>query len=155
LKLTHTERELSGSLYQRGVDDKGFAIIRSKGDAALFGGYTTLDMKRKLGVSGSRPLADFLPTVTIKAKDLAAEITNYTVRTTSISGMDAIGRRHVNNNENVRNALTASGIHPERLAAAEDIKKVERRLKSEEKSLPLGAISIPRLAPPAAPKKAG
>ena len=141
-KLTQTERELSSALYERGVDDKGFAIVRSKGDAALFGGHSTRDMKRKLGVTNSRSLADFLPTVTIKAKDLAAEITNHTVRNSKIRGQDAISIKHVENNQNVRKALTDSGIFPERLPPAEDIKKVERRLKSEEKILPKGAKGI-------------
>jgi DNA-damage-inducible protein D len=145
-KLTQTEKELSGVLYERGVDEKGFAFIRSKGDAALFGGNTTLDMKRKLGVASSRALADFLPTVTIKAKDLAAEITSHTVANSTARGQDAIGQRHVENNRNVRKALTASGIFPESLPAAEDIKKVERRHRSEEKTLPKGAIGIPKVS---------
>ncbi len=103
-------------------------------------------MKSKLGISASRALADFLPTVTIKAKDLAAEMTSHTVANSSIRGQDAIGRRHVENNQNVRNALTASGIYPESLPAAEDIKKVERRLRSEEKSLPKGTVGIPKVS---------
>lgn len=138
-KLTQTESELSGVIYERGVDDKGFGIIRSKGDAALFGGFTTGDMKRRLGVPASRALADFLPTVTIKAKDLAAEMTNYTVKTSDLRGETRIGRQHVATNQNVRQALVASGIHPESLPADEDIKKVERRLRSEERALPKGA----------------
>lgn len=123
-----------GAREERGVDDKGFAIIRSRGDAALFGGASTLDMKRKLQVPKTRPLADFLPTVTIKAKDLAAEITNYMVKTSDISGHDRISKEHESNNRNVRGALTNSGIYPESLPPAEDIKKIERRLKSEEKN---------------------
>lgn len=144
-KLTHTERELSGVLYERGVDDKGFGIIRSKGDAALFGGYTTLDMKARLDVPTSRALADFLPTVTIKAKDLAAEMTNYTVSNSNMVGQDRIGAEHVKNNKNVRQALTNSSIIPEQLPAAEDIKKVERRMKSEAKQLMAGSPKLPKL----------
>jgi DNA-damage-inducible protein D len=134
-KLSQTERELSGVIYERGVDDRGFAVIRSRGDAALFGGHSTLDMKHQLGVPASRALADFLPTVTIKAKDLAAEITNYTVKNTDIRGEAAIGNEHEANNRRVRGALVQSGINPENLPAEEDIKKVERRRKSEEKRL--------------------
>jgi len=138
-KLTQTEKELSGVLYERGVDDKGFGIIRSKGDSALFGGLTTNDMKRRLSVPKSRPLADFLPTVTIKAKDLAAEMTNYTVKTTEIAGQERISNEHVKNNRNVRGALTQSGIKPESLPAEEDLKKVARSLKSDERKLPTEA----------------
>lgn len=134
-KLSQTERELSGVLYERDVDDKGFAIVRSKGDAALFDGLSTNDMKRRLNVPESRALADFLPTVTIKAKDLAAEITNHMVKATSIRGVSAISGQHVQSNSNVRRALVASGIRPEALPPAEDIKKVERRHKSDAKSL--------------------
>jgi DNA-damage-inducible protein D len=143
-KLSQTERELSGVLYERGVDDKGFAIIRSKGDAALFGGMSTSDMKRKLAVPDSRALADFLPTVTIKAKDLAAEITNHTVKTSNLHGQERIARSHIESNRNVRSALVASGIEPEQLPPDEDIKKVERRHKSEGKALPRRAVRLPR-----------
>ncbi len=143
-KLGQTERELSGVLYERGVDDRGFGIIRSKGDAALFGGPTTADMKKRLQVPDARALADFLPTVTIKAKDLAAEITNHTVKTANLRGQDAIGGQHVKSNFNVRKALITSGINPENLPAAEDIKKVERRIKSEARTLPAGATRIPK-----------
>lgn len=143
-KLTQTERDLSGALYQRGVDEVGFAIIRSRGDAALFGGNPTKEMKRKLGIPKTRPIADFLPTVTIKAKDLAAEITKITVNSTDLYGRDPICAEHESNNSNVRDALTKSGIYPERLSAEEDIKKVERRLKSEEKKLPNHAPRMPK-----------
>jgi DNA-damage-inducible protein D len=142
-KLSHTENELSGVIYERGVDERGFGVIRSKGDAALFGGLNTGDMKRRLGVPSSRALADFLPTVTIKAKDLAAEMTNYTVKTSGLRGEDCISHQHVENNRNVRHALVSSGIEPEHLPAEEDIKKVERRIKSEEKMLPKGVTGIP------------
>lgn len=143
-KLTQTERELSSILYQRGVDERGFGIVRSNGDSALFGGKSTGEMKRSLGVSKSRALADFLPTVTIKAKDLAAEMTNHTLRNSDTRGLNPISRQHVSNNRNVRNALTASEIFPEELPPAEDIKKIERRLKTEERTLSKGAASIPK-----------
>ncbi len=134
-KLTETEMELSGTIYQHGVDDQGFGRIRSKGDQALFGGNTTLEMKKRLGIPQSRPLADFLPTITIKAKDFAAEITNFNTKDKNLSGEDQITREHVKNNQDVRNLLKKSGIVPEALPPAEDIKKLERRLKSTEKQV--------------------
>lgn len=123
----------SGVLYERGVDNQGFAIIRSKGDQALFGGFSTQQMKRKLAVPGSRPLADFLPTVTIKAKDLAAEMTNVNVIEKDLHGHVPIGTEHVQNNQAVRRALGERGIRPELLAAGEDLEKVKRKLASENK----------------------
>lgn len=136
-KLSVTEKELSGILFERGVDNKGFARIRSKGDKALFGGYSTGDMKLRLGIPESRPLADFLPAVTIKAKDLASEITNHNLKKDrSLSGEVRITDEHIKNNENVRDTLTKSGIRPEFLPAEEDAKKVERKLKSEDNKLP-------------------
>ena len=136
-KLSLSEKELSGILFERGVDSQGFARIRSKGDAALFGGYSTQDMKKKLGVPDKRPLADFLPAVTIKAKDLANEITNHKVKTNrTLQGEVLIASEHVNNNQNVRQTLINSGIHPEHLPPSLDVKKLERKLKSEDKMLP-------------------
>jgi DNA-damage-inducible protein D len=136
-KLTASEKELSGLLYERGVDSQGFARIRSKGDMALFGGNTTQDMKLRLNVPSGRALADFLPTVTIKAKDLANEITNHNVRTNhGLRGEEAVTHEHVRNNENMREMLGKSGIRPELLPPEEDAKKLERRLKSEGKKLP-------------------
>lgn len=136
-KLTLSEKELSGILYERGVDSQGFARIRSRGDQALFGGYTTQDMKSKLGVPEKRPLADFLPTVTIKAKDLANEITNHNVKKNqSLKGEPIISEEHVKNNQNMRDMLKKSGISPETLPKEEDLKKLDRRLKSEGKKLP-------------------
>lgn len=136
-KLTLSEKEFSGIIFERGVDNQGFARIRSKGDRALFDGYSTSDMKQKLGVPDSRPLADFLPAVTIKAKDLANEITNHNLKKDrSLSGERRITDEHVKNNTNVRDTLTKSGIRPEFLPAEEDVKKVERKLKSEDKKLP-------------------
>ena len=134
-KLADTESELSGIVYERGVDGKGFARLRSKGDHALSGGYTTLEMKKKLGISEKRPLADFLPTITIKAKDLAAEITSFNTKKNNLRGESAITGEHVKNNKDVRDLLGKSGIKPEALPPEEDIKKLERRLSSEGKKI--------------------
>lgn len=131
-KLQETEKKLSGILYERGVNDKGFAIIRSKGDQALFR-LSTQQMKNRMGVPGNRPVADFLPTISIKAKDFAAEMTNVNVQSKDLIGESAITREHVDNNLAVRKILLERGIVPENLPPAEDVKKVERRLKSEEK----------------------
>lgn len=133
-KLAETEKRLSGVLYERGVDSRGFAIIRSKGDRALFHLDTAL-LKRKLGAPDSRPLADFLPTIGIKAKDFAAEMTSVNAEQKNLHGQTAIEKEHVDNNVAVRNMLLSRGIVPEQLPAGEDVKKVERRLKSEEKTL--------------------
>jgi DNA-damage-inducible protein D len=134
-KLIATETELSKNIYERGVDNKGFANIRSKGDWALFGGYNTSKMKRKLRISESRPLADFLPTITIKAKDLATEITNFNVKKNGLKGETSIANEHVKNNRDVRGLLGKSGIKPEELLPEEDIKKLERRVKSADKEI--------------------
>jgi DNA-damage-inducible protein D len=131
-KLAETEKVLSGILYERGVDSNGFAIIRSKGDQALFNLNTSM-LKRKLGVPGNRPVADFLPTINIKAKDLAAEMTSVNVRAKDLKGITPIETEHVDNNTAVREMLLKRGIVPEQLPPAEDIKKVERKLKSDEK----------------------
>lgn len=131
-KLQETEKILSGVLYERGVDSKGFAIIRSKGDQALFGLSTSM-LKRKLNIPVKRPVADFLPTISIKAKDLAAEMTSLNVQSKNLQGVPPIEKEHIDNNLAVRNMLTERGIVPENLPPAEDVKKVERRLKSEEK----------------------
>jgi DNA-damage-inducible protein D len=133
--LISAETQLSKNIYERGVDSKGFAIIRSRGDSALFGGYDTRAMKRKLGIADSRPLADFLPTITISAKQLAAEITNYNVSIMGLFGEKKIGQEHVKNNEDVRQLLAKSGIKPENLPAEEDIKKLERKIKSSDKEI--------------------
>jgi len=132
-KLVATETELSKLIYERGVDNQGFGRIRSKGDQALFGGFTTLQMKKKLGIPDNRPLADFLPTITIKAKDLATEITNFNVKKKNLRGEPTITNEHVTNNRDVRGVLAKSGIKPEELPPEEDLKKLERRVKSEEK----------------------
>ena len=134
-KLKESEKRLSQNIYERGVDDAGFGRIRSKGDSALFGGRTTQEMKRKLGVKDNRPLADFLPTLTIAAKNLATEMTNYNVEDKDLQGEKAITDEHVQNNSSVREMLGQRGIKPEELPPAEDIKKLERRVKSQEKKL--------------------
>jgi DNA-damage-inducible protein D len=134
-KLSKSEKKLSGIIYERGVDNKGFAIIRSRGDHALFGGSTTDDMKRKLHVPEGRPLADFLPTLTIKAKDFATELTSHNVTTKDMKGEKAISKEHVDNNIAVRKILFERGVKPELLPAAEDLKKVQRRLEGDEKNV--------------------
>ena len=134
-KLTASETELSKLIYERGVDDAGFARIRSKGDMALFGGKTTLEMKRKYGSPEYRPLADFMPTVVIAAKNLATEMTNHNVRANELFGEQPITSEHIQNNKAVRGMLENRGIKPELLPPAEDIKKLERRVKSADKKL--------------------
>lgn len=133
-KLSQTEKQLSGVLYERGVDSQGFALIRSKGDKALFRLNTPM-LKRKMGVPESRPLADFLPTISIKSKDLAAEMTGLNVQSKNLTGQISIENEHVDNNLAVRNMLTQRGIIPENLPPAEDVNKLKRRLQNEEKSL--------------------
>lgn len=134
-RLRESEKTLSQNIYERGVDDAGFGRIRSKGDAALFGGHATQAMKDRYGITKSQPLADFLPTLTIAAKNLATEMTNHNVRQDDLQGEPAITREHVQNNESVRGMLGQRGIRPEALPPEEDIKKLERRVKSDEKKL--------------------
>ena len=134
-KLKESEKQLSKNIYERGVDDLGFARIRSKGDSALFGGLNTMQMKTKYGVKENRPLADFLPTLTIAAKYLATEMTNYNVTEKDMYGEESITDEHVDNNLSVRNMLNKRGIKPENLKPAEDLKKLERRVKSENKKM--------------------
>lgn len=134
-RLRESEKRLSQNIYERGVDDAGFGRIRSKGDTALFGGHTTQDMKQRLGVKDNRPLADFLPTLTIAAKNLATEMTNYNVEEKDLRGEAAITTEHVQNNTSVRSMLGERGIKPEQLPPSEDIKKLERRVKSQEKRI--------------------
>lgn len=134
-RLRETEKQLSQNIYGRGVDDAGFGRIRSKGDQALFGGYTTSEMKARLGAKANRPLADFLPALSIAAKNLATEMTNYRVEEEDLQGESAITGEHVQNNISVRNMLGQRGIKLEELPPAEDIKKLERRVKSQEKKI--------------------
>ncbi len=143
-KLTLSQKELSGVLYERGIDSQGFGRILSKGDAALFGGLSTQNMKDRLAVPESRPLADFLPTITIKAKDFANEITNTQIKQQDMHGEPGITQEHVKNNRDVRKLLTDRNIVPEQLPPAEDLKKLERRLKAEEKKLPRAAAKLGR-----------
>ncbi len=132
-KLTLSEKELSEMIFEKTGDDKNFAIIRSKGDAALFGGHNTGAMKKKLGVPDGRPLADFLPTITIKAKDFATEITVFNLKEKNLQTEKQISSEHIKNNQSVRGALLERGIKPEELPPEEDVKKLERRLKSDDK----------------------
>jgi len=134
-KLSNSEKKLSSIIYERGVDDYGFAVIRSKGDAALFGGFNTNYMKQKLAVPDKRPLADFLPTLTIKAKDFATELTSHNVEEKDLKGLNIITEEHVENNKAVRKILLERGVKPENLPPSEDVKKVKRRLNTEETKL--------------------
>ena len=133
-KLSQTEKQLSGVLYERGIDNIGFAIIRSKGDQALFRLPTT-QLKKKMGIPDNRPVADFLPTVSIKAKDLAAEMTSVNVQSKNLKGQMPIEREHIDNNLAVREMLTKRGIIPENLPPAEDVKKLQRKLEGDEKQM--------------------
>lgn len=142
-RLRESEKALSENIYQRGVDDPGFARIRSKGDAALFGGNTTQAMKDKYGITKSRPLADFLPTLTIAAKNLATEMTNHNVAQSALMGETLITREHVQNNESVREMLGQRGIKPEDLPAEEDIRKLERRVRTDEKRIEKASGKLP------------
>jgi len=131
-KLTETEKELSGVIFQQTGSDKNFALIRSKGDKALFG-YTTQEMKNRLGVPSGRALADFQPTILLKAKDFATEITIFNSKSKNLRSEQSISEEHITNNRSVRKTLLSRGITPEKLPAEEDIKKIERKLKSDEK----------------------
>lgn len=134
-KLTISEKLLSFLAFERGVDGKGFGRIRSKGDAALFGGNTTQQMKDKLGIPQNRPLADYLDTALIEGKTFATSITNINIRNKDLQGEDDISKEHITNNDEIRQLLIRRGIYPEELAAAEDVKKIKRRLASEKKKL--------------------
>lgn len=142
-RLRESEKSLSQNIYERGVDDAGFGRIRSRGDAALFGGHTTQAMKDRFGITKARPLADFLPTLTIAAKNLATEITNHNVSHDNLLGEHAITHEHEQNNKSVRDMLGQRGIKPEQLPPEEDIKKLERRVKAEEKKLVQQSGTLP------------
>jgi DNA-damage-inducible protein D len=133
-KLSQTENQLSGILYERGVDAQGFAAIRSKGDQALFS-LSTQMLKKKLGIPENRPLADFLPTISIKAKDLAAEMTGLNVQSKDLSGQNKIEKEHIDNNAAVRSMLNKRGINPENLPIDEDVKKLQRKLEGDERKI--------------------
>ncbi len=143
-KLRISEKQLSQNIYERGVDDKGFGRIRSKGDTALFGGKTTEEMKQRLNININRPLADFLPTLTIAAKNLATEMTNYNVENQDLYGEQSITQEHIQNNVSVREILGKRGIKPEELPAAEDIKKLERRVASDQKKIEQTTAKLPK-----------
>ena len=142
-QLTTSERDLSGVIFDRLGEGDSFTRIRSKGDKALFGGLSTQQMKDRLSVPDARPLADFLPTITIKAKDFANEITTHNTNENSLRSEPAISSEHVKNNAEVRGVLGRRGIKPEELPRAEDVRKVERRLTAEAKKLPKSASKPP------------
>lgn len=142
-RLRTSEKQLSRNIFQRGVDDRGFGRIRSKGDQALFGGLTTEQMKKRLGIK-SGALADRLPTLTIAAKNLATEMTNYNVEQKDLHGERSITAEHVQNNRSVRGMLGQRGIRPESLPPAEDIKKVERRVAKDEKEMQKETQKLPK-----------
>jgi DNA-damage-inducible protein D len=131
-KLSLSEKELSELIFERTGSEKDFGMIRSKGDKALFG-FTTGQMKQKLSIKSNRPLADFLPTITIKAKDFATEITIFNVKDKDIHKSDKISWEHITNNKGVRKLLLERGIKPEELPPEEDVKKLERRVQSEDR----------------------
>jgi len=133
-KLSKSEKVLSGILFERGVDSKGFAVIRSKGDQALFK-LNTKQLKRKLGVPENRAIADFLPTISISAKEFASNMTSINVLNKDLKGQSDIETEHVDNNSAVREILKKRGITPENLPPAEDVKKIKQRLKTDQKGL--------------------
>lgn len=140
-KLSETEKQLSGLIFEKTRDNRNFAFIRSKGDKALFG-KTTQEMKHRLGIPKSRALSDFLPTITVKAKDFATEITIFNIKYKGLRTEASISDEHVVNNRRVRKTLLERGIQPENLSAEEDIKKVERRIKSDERQVPKGGKNL-------------
>jgi DNA-damage-inducible protein D len=130
--IVQLHKDFAQSVYK---DNQSFGRIRSKGDMALFGGKTTVQMKQRLNVPTSRALADFLPTITIKAKDFANEITNFNIKRDELKTETVITHEHVKNNQDVCKLLVKRNIKPEELPAAEDIKKIERKVISEQKKL--------------------
>lgn len=144
-RLKESEKELSQNIFERGVDNQGFGRIRSKGDQALFGGHTTRAMKERYGIVASRPLADFLPTLTIAAKNLATEMTNHNVRQENLYGEQAITSEHIQNNSSVRTMLGERGIQPENLPPEKDLTKLERRVRAEEKRLAKSNAGLPAI----------
>lgn len=145
-RLKESEKALSRNIYERGVDNAGFVRIRSRGDAALFGGYNTQAMKERFGIVQTRPLADFLPTLTIAAKNLATEMTNHNVLQADLNGELPITSEHVVNNSSVREMLGKRGIRPEELPPEEDIKMLERKVKSDEKKLEKQSGKLPEIS---------
>lgn len=143
-RLRISEKILSQNIYERGVDEQGFGRIRSKGDQALFGGYTTQQMKDRYGISKNRPLADFLPALTIAAKNLATEMTNHNTQQANLYGETAITQEHIQNNQTIRTMLDGRGIQPENLPAESDLAKMERKVKKEEKTLASKSQKLPK-----------
>lgn len=143
-RLRESEKQLSKNIYERGVDDTGFSRIRSKGDRALFGGITTQGMKKRYNIKSHRPLADFLPTLTVAAKNLATEMTNYNVEEKDLIGEAKITDEHVQNNANIRKMLNERGIKPEELPPSEDIKKLERKIKNQDKQIVAQSGKLPK-----------
>jgi DNA-damage-inducible protein D len=131
-KLKVTEKELSQIIFEQTGGNQNFALIRSKGDTALFG-KNTQQMKTKWGINKNKPLADFMPTILLKAKDFATEITIFNTKENNMKTENQISKEHITNNKSVRNTLVSRGIKPENLKPEEDISKIDRRLKSEEK----------------------
>lgn len=131
-KLTETEKELSGVIFRQTGSDKNFGLIRSNGDKALFG-FTTNEMKYRLKIPERRALADFQPTIILKAKDFATEITIFNIKVKSLMSEGQISVEHIANNKRVRKTLIERGIKPELLPKEDDIKKVERKIKDDDK----------------------
>ncbi len=131
-KLKHTEKELSSVIYEQTGSNKNFGLIRSKGDTALFG-RTTAQMKEKWGINDAKPLADFMPTILLKAKDFATEITIYNSKTNNMRNEREISDEHITNNSSVRKTLISRGIVPENVPPEDDIKKIERKLNTDTK----------------------
>ncbi len=146
-RLRESEKQLSKNIYERGVDDAGFSRIRSKGDRALFGGITTQGMKKRYNIKTHRPLADFLPTLTVAAKNLATEMTNYNVEENNLYGEAKITDEHIQNNTNIRKMLKERGIKPEELPPSEDIKKLERKIKNQDKQIAAQSGKLPKNNP--------
>lgn len=144
-RLRESEKVLSQIIYERGVDDAGFGRIRSKGDQALFGGFTTQAMKEKYDVPKSRALADFLPTLTIAAKQLATEMTNHNTQQANLQGESQITSEHVQNNKTIREMLGQRGIKPETLPVEPDLQKLERKVKRTEKQLAEKVKTLPKV----------
>ncbi|MBU0578499.1 DNA damage-inducible protein D [Patescibacteria group bacterium] len=146
-KLTETEKEFSSELISRGLSGRQVGEVRATGDRALFGGFTTKDMKKKLKIKEYKPLADHLPTITLKAKDLATEMTTHKTKDKDTKSSQEVKQMHVGHNNSVRLALTSEGIYPENLPPEEDIKKIERRIKKNDDKALESAKKPPQIKP--------
>jgi DNA-damage-inducible protein D len=137
-ELREAERIFSEELYQRGIDNEGFARVRSKGDEALFN-HTTKEMKNKLDIPEKykdRPLADFLHPALVTAKKLAVQVSNIAIKQKNLQGEKQITEQHVSSNTSIRDVfIQEAGVKPEDLPPSEDIKIVESRLKKDVKSI--------------------